>query len=277
MDFGTSLIANCQPSEAVEPGKAAFDHPAMSAGFLRAFDTSLCNTRQDATPSTGFTAARVIIAFVAMAFFRPAERTPRLSRNGRNSIEHLLKHGTIVNIGTGQPYGERCAAPVRHQVTFRARLAAIRWIWARGRAPSFAGIEDESTQTRLQSMRLALRRRRSNSWCGRSQTPACCQSRRRRQQVTPDPQPSSGGKSSHAMPERRTKRIPLSAARSEMGGLPPRGFGASGGRSLSMIGQSPSGMKTEGTPFYEPTIPHRTRVLKDALSATTSSTELTLG
>ena len=266
MDFGTSLIANCQSPEAVEPGKAAFDDPAMSAEFFRAFNTSSRNTRQDATPSTGFAAARVIIAFVAMAFFGPAERTSRLSRNGRNSVEHFFKHGTVVNIGTGQPYGERCAAPVRHQVTFCARLAAIRWIWARGRAPFFAGIDDESTQTRLKSIRLALRRRRSNSWCNRSHTPACCQSRRRRQQVTPDPQPSSGGKSSHAMPERRTKRIPLSAARSETRGLPPRGFGAGGGRSLSMIGQRPSGIKTEGIPLYESTIPRRTRVLKGALS-----------
>jgi hypothetical protein len=149
---------------------------------------------------------------------------------------------------------------------FRPRLAAIRWIWARGRPPFFAGIDDQSTQTRLKSSLFAPRRRRSSSSCNLSQTPASCQSRSRRQQVTPEPQPSSGGKSSHAMPVRSTNRIPLSAARSEMRGRPPRGFGAGAGRSFSIIGQRPSGIRTEGIPLYESTNPRRTRVLKGALN-----------
>ena len=105
--------------------------------------------------------------------------------------------------------------------------------------PLFAGIDDKSTQTRLKSSLLAPRRRRSNSSCNLSQTPASCQSRSSRQQVMPEPQPSSGGKSSHAMPVRSTNRIPLSAARSEMRGRPPRGFGAGAGRSFSIIGHRP--------------------------------------
>ena len=266
MDVGAALIANCQPAKAIEPSETAFDDPAMAAKFLLALNASTGNARQNAAASTSFATARIIIAFVGVALPRPAQRTSRFSRNGRNGIEHFFKHGAVVNICTSQTYGERCAAPVRHQVAFRARLAAIGWIWARGRAPFLAGIEDESTQTRLKSIRFALRRRRSNSWCNRSHTPACCQSRRRRQQVAPDPQPSSGGRSSHAIPERRTNRIPLSAARSEMRGLPPRGFGAGGGRSSSMIGQRPSGIRTEGIPLYESTIPRRTSVLKGVLS-----------
>jgi hypothetical protein len=154
-----------------------------------------------------------------------------------------------------------------HKMPFRPRLAAIRWIWARGGPPFFAGIDDESTQTRLKSILLARRRRRSNSSCNLSQTPASCQSRRRRQQVTPEPQPSSGGKSSHAMPVRSTTRIPLSAARSEMRGRPPRGFDAGAGRTFSIIGHRPSGIRTEGIPLYESAIPRRTRVLEGALSS----------
>jgi hypothetical protein len=55
--------------------------------------------------------------------------------------------------------------------------------------------------------------------CIRSQMPSCCQSRRRRQQVIPDPQPSSFGNICHGIPLRRTKTIPVRQARSEMRGV----------------------------------------------------------
>jgi hypothetical protein len=67
-----------------------------------------------------------------------------------------------------------------------------------------------------------------------SQIPARCQSRRRRQQVIPLPQPSSCGRYSHPQPVRRTNRIPVSACRWGTGGRPPLGLGLSGGNSGSM-------------------------------------------
>jgi hypothetical protein len=78
--------------------------------------------------------------------------------------------------------------------------------------------------------------RRSNSarW-SRSQTPSACQSRNRRQQVMPDPQPSSGGSISQGMPLLRTKTIPVRQARSGTLGRPPLGFGFSFGSSGSTI------------------------------------------
>jgi hypothetical protein len=53
------------------------------------------------------------------------------------------------------------------------------------------------------------------------QMPASCQSRNRRQQVMPEPQPSSCGSISQGMPLRSTKRIPVKQARSGQRGLPP--------------------------------------------------------
>jgi len=63
---------------------------------------------------------------------------------------------------------------------------------------------------------------------------ARCQSRRRRQQVMPDPQPISCGRYSHGMPVLRTKRIPVSAARSATIGRPPLGRGGCLGNSGSI-------------------------------------------
>lgn len=97
-----------------------------------------------------------------------------------------------------------------------------------------------STQARLQSIRPASRNRRKNSRCKRSHTPAFCQSRSLRQHVTPEPHPICGGSIPHAMPERRTNKMPLSAARFGTAGRPPFGFGGVGGSSGSMIDHSSS-------------------------------------
>ncbi|MBB3172871.1 hypothetical protein FHR90_000685 [Endobacter medicaginis] len=97
----------------------------------------------------------------------------------------------------------------------------------------------------------AARNRRSSSRCSASHTPASCQSRRRRQQVMPDPHPISSGSISHWMPVRRTNRIPLSAARSATRGLPPFGFGPAAGRRGSTIDQSASETRGDAIPPHE--------------------------
>jgi len=54
-----------------------------------------------------------------------------------------------------------------------------------------------------------LASQRSNSWWMRCHRPVACQSRSLRQQVMPEPQPSSLGSSSQGIPLRSTKRIPV--------------------------------------------------------------------
>jgi hypothetical protein len=70
--------------------------------------------------------------------------------------------------------------------------------------------------------------------------PAACQSRSRRQQVMPDPQPISTGSRSHGVPVISTKGMPVNAARSGRHGRPPRGFGLSCGSSGPNAAQSSS-------------------------------------
>jgi len=267
MNVASPFISDCEATEAIEPGKASFDHPTMPAEFFSALNAPACDARRNPACATVIAAARIVVALVGMTFVGTPAWAARFSGNRRNGTKHFPEHGTIVDIGAGQAHGERNAAPVGHQMPFRARLAAIRWIWARGIAPFLAGMDEESTQTRLKSMRLAWRRRRNNSRCNASHTPAFCQSRRRRQHVTPEPQPNSGGRSSHAMPLRSTNSIPLSAARSEMRGRPPLGFATGAGRSFSTMDQRSSGIRTEGIPSYESLFPRRTRVLKGILSS----------
>jgi hypothetical protein len=114
-------------------------------------------------------------------------------------------------------------------MALRALFAAIRWIRPGFFAPPGEGTVEASMEARLQSMRSAWPSRSSKTLWRRSQTPAFCQSRRRRQQVMPLPQPSSLGSISQGMPLRRTKRMPAKAARSDTRGRPPFGLGSSGG------------------------------------------------
>jgi hypothetical protein len=71
-----------------------------------------------------------------------------------------------------------------------------------------------------------------------------CQSRKRRQHVMPDPQPSSCGSSPQGIPLRRTKRMPMRHARSGIRGRPPFGRVGGTGRSGAIRSHNRSGNST---------------------------------
>lgn len=110
----------------------------------------------------------------------------------------------------------------------------------RSARPPGAGTLALSRDARFQSMRPASCNRCNSAWCRRFQTPACCQSRRRRQQVMPLPQPISCGSIFQGMPLFKAKMMPVSAARSLTQGRPPLGLGGSWGRSGSTTAHSSS-------------------------------------
>ncbi len=84
-------------------------------------------------------------------------------------------------------------------------------------APFFAWIWLESQTPRDQSSSPAACNSPSSSSCKRCHTPASCQVRGLRQQVIPEPNPSSWGRCSQAIPVCRTNRIPLNTCRSSSG------------------------------------------------------------
>ena len=229
MDIGAPFIANRQPTIAVEPGQGALDHPAVTTESFAGVDALAGDADPNVATAQGVAAAGVVIPFVGMQLGWPlAPSSIRLS-DRRNGIEQLLEDDGVVAVGAGQETGERDAGPVSHNMALRARFTAIRWVRTDPFAPLLAGMLAESSEARLQSIWLASPRRSRSARCSRSQTPASCQSRKRRQQVTPEPQPSSGGSISQGMPDLSTKTMPLKQARSGTRGRPPLGLGGSGG------------------------------------------------
>ena len=129
-------------------------------------------------------------------------------------------------------------APVRRTASGTPRPSQSRWrllprlarsvgfgpVWS---PPYTARMQQLSRTARDQSIwSLRASQSRSAKWI-RSHTPACCQSRKRRQHVIPDPHASSCGSICQGTPLRRTKTMPVSHARSETRGRPP--FGRRGG------------------------------------------------
>lgn len=100
------------------------------------------------------------------------------------------------------------------------------------------------TTTRDQSIRSAWRSLASRTSCSRSQTPAVCQSRRRRQQLMPLPQLVSRGSRSHRRHVCRINSMPVRTARSSSGLRPGyrerRGLGVGSKGSMSAHNSSSS-------------------------------------
>jgi len=240
MEISTSLVANRQAPEAIEPGQRALGHPAIAPQAGRTLLAFAGNARLDAALPQGLPTVRIIVALVRVNLRWALAGATTGLLDWFHRVYHRREDGIIRPIGAGDPDRQGNALAVHHEMPFRAGFAAIGGVRARRRAPLLAGTLALSTLARAQSMRSAAPNWSNRTRCKRCQTPAAVQSCKRRQQVTPLPQPSSWGSSSHGMPLMSTKRIPVNAARSGTRGRPPRGLGGSGGNSGAIAAHNSS-------------------------------------
>ena len=253
MDVEPPFVASGEATEAGYPSEGAFDHPAMTAEFLARRDAAPSDAGLDLALAASPATTPMVMSFVGMQLVGAPTRTATLSCNRRHGIKQRFERHAVVDVGRGQEERERDALAISDEVTLGPGLPAVGRVRSRGGAPLFAAMDALSMQARLQSIRSASRSRRSSSRCRRSHTPARCQSRNCRQQVTPEPQAISGGSISHGMPVRGTNRMPVSAARSGTRGRPPFGLAGAAGSSGSMICQSSSETRGVGIPPHEST------------------------
>ena len=234
MDVGAAFIAKAQAAEAAEPGKGALDHPAMPAQPLATLDAAAGDPRRDpALPTRGPTVRR-IVPLVRVQLRGPLAGSPQRPLDRLDRVEQRRQGQAIGVVGRAQAGREREALAVDQQMLLRARLAAIGRVRPGNLAPLFAGTSRLSRHARDQSIASAIPSWSSSTRCRPSQMPAACQSRNRRQHVTPLPQPISRGSIRQGMPLCKTKSTPVRAARAGTGGRPPFGLGGSGGNSGSM-------------------------------------------
>lgn len=251
VDVEASFVADREATESVQPREGPLDNPTVTSKLLAGFDAASCDASLDAPAFAGLTASSEIIGLVGMELGRSASGSASFAGDGRNGIQQLVEGLAVVDVGSGQQEGERDALPVRDEMALGSRSAAVGRIGASRFTPLLAAMDELSRQARLQSSRSAWFRRCSNSRCSWSQTPAACQSRNRRQHVTPEPHAISCGSISHGMPVRSTNRMPVSAARSSTRGRPPLGLAGSTGSKGETSDHRASETRGAGMPSHE--------------------------
>ena len=231
MDVVPALVANRESAVLRKPGQRALHNPPVSSQLLAALYPLSCYTALYPTPSQSSLALLIVVGFVGMQFLgTPPRSSPTGTLDGLYSIEEFFKDHRVVDVCGREHYRERDAPSVRNKVALRALLSFICRILAGFWAPLLAGMEAESSEARSQSIWSASPRRSRRTRCSFSHTPASCHSFKRRQQVIPDPHPSSGGSICQETPLRRTKTMPVRHARSETRGRPPFGRGSGIGK-----------------------------------------------
>jgi hypothetical protein len=267
MDIVSPLVTNREPAVFGDPRKRALHDPPVPSQFLRTLHT-LSGYASGYAPLDGpfsqsLRALFVVVGFVGMYLIGALPRSASRTLNRLDRVQKLLENHRIVDIGGSADHTERDARPLDYNMALRARLSLICGIRSGSLSPLLAGTLAESKEARSQSICFASPRRSKRTRCSFSHTPASCHSRKRRQQVTPLPQPISWGSISQGMPLFSTNRMPVRAARSSMRGLPPFGLGGSSGNSGSTISQSSS--LTNSLAIFS-TYPNSV-VLKESLSS----------
>ena len=207
MDVGAPLVTNRQASIPLQPREGAFNDPALASQGRLLF-SSLCDRVARVMQTATDPVALVVVGLAGMQHPLVPRRKHRLGRLHQSRQGRAFRH-----VGGAQGCGHGHALLIGIQVMLAAGFAAIRRLGSGSRAPFFAATSDESITKRPSAKRSVCFRSSKKNSSRRCQTPSCCQSRKRRQQVIPDPQPSSCGRASDGMPVLRTNRIPVRTRR----------------------------------------------------------------
>jgi len=214
MNISSTFIAKTQSAKLVQPAERTFYHPAGLSQTTAMRLTTAGQLIRDTQPAQPSAVSGTAIGPVALNQIRALARPSDFATHCWHRRQQRLQLTGVIHVSSGQLNAQRNALGIGEKMMLTARFAAIRRVTPRLEPPKTARTLLESTTARDQSIRSAACNRPSNSLWSFSQTPAFCQSRSRRQQVMPLPQPSSCGKSSQPIPVFSTKRIPVRAARS---------------------------------------------------------------
>lgn len=225
MDIRSFFISNPQPSVLMQPADCALNHPTIFSKTAAIGCAPFWDDRFNSTIPKKDSMRHGIISPVGVQLLRYRQWPAGLTFDGRNCLNQAHELGYVVPVCSRESNGKRNAPRIRDDVVFRAFFAPIRWVRPGFGPPKTALTEPLSTTTREKSILPAERSRSKRTLCTLLHTPASCQSRSRRQQVIPDPQPISLGRYSQGIPVLSTNKMPVKTTRSSKGGRPPTGFG----------------------------------------------------
>jgi len=220
MNIGATFVTDAQPTVLEQPRDGSLDDPTVDTQSTAVLGPTPCQGRRDMALTQLPTVRLRVIGPVPLDTIRAPAGPSDLARDGRNRIDQRQQLRDVVAIGSRDLDRQRNATGIGDQMMLGARLGSIRGIGPGLRPPKTARMESESTTAREKSIWSAPRKWLSKTRWTWLQTPAFCQSRRRRQHVMPLPQRISWGRSSHGMPVFRTKIMPVNTARLSRGFRP---------------------------------------------------------
>ena len=216
VDVGAPVVAAGEAALVVQPGDGAFDHPALGSqagavfgGMLGA--AALGDPWRDATRPERCAVSAAVVGAVGQQRLG-AEAVVRADR--RDTVDELEQLGDVVAVPRRQRDRERQPVAAADQVVLAAFARAVDRRGPGLLAPPLARTCELSTTARDQAIWPRSSSSSNSTWCKRLHTPASFHSARRRQQVIPDPQPISCGRSSHEIPVLSTNKIPVNTCRS---------------------------------------------------------------
>lgn len=217
MNVGATFIPDAQSPVLEQPRNGAFNDPAVLAQATAVGRAAPGQQRENPTPTQLPPVRLRIIGPVSLDPIRSPAGSSYFARDRRDRINQREQLRNVVAMGPRDLDGQGNPAGVGDQMVLGAWFRSIGRIRAGLRPPKTARIESESTRAREKSIWSAPRSSRNKTRWTWLQTPASCQSRSRRQQVMPLPQPISRGRASQGMPVFRTKIIPVNTARLSKG------------------------------------------------------------
>ena len=220
MDVVATFVTDREAAEAMEPGVRTFDHPAQAAEAAAMRRAPSGQDGDDALGAEAIAMRLRVVPSIALDDARLAPRATAAPAHGRERGDERVELRDVIDVRGRYLRDEGDAARVRDEVVLGPRLAAIGGVRSSFFPPRNARTELLSTMARARSSWPRRRSSARRAACRRRHTPARCQLASRRQHVLPDPQPISVGSICQGTPVRRTKRIPVSAARSDTRGRP---------------------------------------------------------
>ena len=235
MDAVVAFIANGETTKPAEPGERALHDPAEHAKAAAVGRAATAEDRNNDAGGEAITMWLRIVATVALQDVGLSARPPERPRTAGKSATKAsrwvmsLTFAAVTCATSGTP---------RASVTMWCLDPALRRSVGFGPVfpPRIARTDPLSTTAQRWSSRPRRRSSARRVSRKRRQAPARSHSTKRRQHVLPEPHPISRGNICHGNLPRSTTRMPVSAARSETLGRPPRrrarrrGFGSNGSR-----------------------------------------------
>jgi hypothetical protein len=125
VEVAAAFVARAQPFEGVQPGEAAFDHPAVSAEAGAVRDAAAGDPRGDPAGAQLAAVDVVVVAAVGEQLPRSSPGPAASPPDRRNGVDQRDELGDVVAVAAGEADGEREAAGVADQVVLGARAPAV--------------------------------------------------------------------------------------------------------------------------------------------------------